>query len=121
MGKSRYFVDRAEVPSLAQMPKTKTDILSGFHGERTMMVQTEIEPGAVIPVHSHPHEQVGIVLSGSAEMRIGDEVQIVTQHDTYVIPPEIEHEATCTSNVNFTVFEVFCPPREDFLAKIPKG
>jgi len=118
---SRYFVDRTKTPSLDQLPGVKTEILSGLSGERTMMVITTLEPGSTVPIHSHPHEQVGIVLSGSAEMMIGDDVQLVTKGDSYVVPPEIEHNATCTGSTTFEVFEVFCPPREDFLSKIKQS
>ena len=33
-------------------------------GAGAMINLIELEPGAVVPLHSHPHEQLGIVLRG---------------------------------------------------------
>jgi len=42
-------------------------------GERGMLNRVELEPGAEVARHSHPHEQLGLILSGSMTMVVGDE------------------------------------------------
>jgi quercetin dioxygenase-like cupin family protein len=38
-----------------------------------MMVLNTTLPGHSVPSHSHPHEQIGMVYSGKAKLRIGSE------------------------------------------------
>ncbi|MBV9003503.1 MAG: cupin domain-containing protein, partial [Solirubrobacterales bacterium] len=37
-------------------------------GEGAMLNLVELEPDAVVALHSHPHEQLGIVLRGSMKL-----------------------------------------------------
>ncbi|MBN1247212.1 MAG: cupin domain-containing protein [Anaerolineae bacterium] len=34
------------------------------HGDRTLLVQFHLDGGSQIPLHTHPHEQTGYLLSG---------------------------------------------------------
>src|SRR5919204_22708 len=43
-------------------------------GANAMINLIEFEPGAVVPLHSHPHEQLGIVLRG-VQVLAGDVVE----------------------------------------------
>jgi len=76
-GKIPYFIDKAHAPKFRQMKGLETTILTGFHGEKMMIVLNSTLPGHRVPVHSHPHEQIGMVYSGKALLRIGDEKRIV--------------------------------------------
>jgi quercetin dioxygenase-like cupin family protein len=44
-------------------------------GDAMMIVQFRITKDAEVPAHSHPHEQIGHVVSGQMLFRIGDEVR----------------------------------------------
>ncbi len=44
-------------------------------GKNLMLSYLEFDRDAVVPFHSHPHEQGGIVLQGKIELTIGDEAQ----------------------------------------------
>ena len=46
-------------------------------GENLMLSYLEFDRDAVVPFHSHPHEQGGIVLQGKIELTIGDDARIV--------------------------------------------
>jgi quercetin dioxygenase-like cupin family protein len=39
-------------------------------GDKLMLLQVTLAPGAVVPTDSHPHEQMGYVVSGSLELAI---------------------------------------------------
>ena len=41
-----------------------------FWGEGVMMNLVDLDPNAVVPLHSHLHEQMGIVLTGQITMHI---------------------------------------------------
>jgi quercetin dioxygenase-like cupin family protein len=82
-------------------------------GERAMINLIEFEPGAVVPVHSHPHEQLGIVLRGVQILEIAGEDHPLGPMDGYVLPGGLEHGARCGPE-GATVIDVFQPVREDY-------
>lgn len=69
-----------------------------------MMVLNTTLPGCTVPMHSHPHEQIGMVYAGEALLRVGDEERIVRKGDFYCIPSGILHGDTCLSDVELPRF-----------------
>lgn len=114
-----YFVDPAKAPTLIQMPGLETTILTGLHGERMMMALNATLPGHTVPMHSHPHEQIGMVYAGQALLRVADEERIVQQGDFYCIPADVPHGDTCLGAEPFVMLDIFYPVREDFLTPNP--
>ncbi|HUK50863.1 MAG TPA: hypothetical protein VLV18_07485, partial [Terriglobales bacterium] len=57
---SAYFIDTTLAQRLTQVEGLETSILSGLQGEKMMMVLTTTLPGHTAPLHSHPHEQIGM-------------------------------------------------------------
>jgi quercetin dioxygenase-like cupin family protein len=82
-------------------------------GEGAMINLIEFEPGAVVPVHSHPHEQLGIVLRGVQILVIDGEDHPLGPMQGYVLPGGLEHGARCGPE-GATVIDVFQPVREDY-------
>jgi quercetin dioxygenase-like cupin family protein len=78
-------------------------------------------PGHSVPLHSHPHEQIGVVLSGRARLRIGDEEREVGQGDFYCIPGDVPHSDTALGDEPFVMLDIFYPVREDFIARCEGG
>lgn len=116
-----FFVDPENAPRLTQLPGLETTILTGLHGEKLMMCLNATLPGHTVPQHAHPHEQVGMVYAGKAELRIGDQVRVVQQGDFYCIPANVPHSDTCIGDWPFVMLDIFYPVREDFLAKLKQG
>ena len=112
------FVDLANAPKAKLMKGVEMQILTGLDGEKMMMVLTEVLPDHEVPLHSHLHEQIGMVQSGKALFKIGVEERIVKKSDFYCIPASVSHYVRCLGDVSFVVLEVFCPIREDYLQKI---
>ena len=103
--------------TIAQL-KSKTlapgvDIKS-LTGEKMSMVLFSIAPGAVIPEHSHPHEQMGTVLKGSLELIIADEKRVVKAGDAWCIPSDVVHRGRSLDETA-EVLEFFSPVREDYV------
>jgi quercetin dioxygenase-like cupin family protein len=113
-----YFIVLASAPRFTQMKGLETTILSGLHGERMMMVLNETLPGHLVPLHSHPHEQVGFVYAGKAKLRIGDKECIVQKGDFYHIPGNVPHGDICLGDEPFVMLDIFYPVREDFIEKL---
>lgn len=80
---SRYFLNPETAPLLRQMAGLETRVLTGLSGEQMMMVLSATLPGRTVPIHTHPHEQIGMVYAGQAVLRIGDEERIVNKGDFY--------------------------------------
>jgi quercetin dioxygenase-like cupin family protein len=84
-------------------------------GDATMLNLVELEPGAVVPQHSHPHEQMGIVLSGEIVMIFEDGEHPCHAMDAMHIPSGVTHGAYAGAE-GAVVLDVFAPIREDFRA-----
>jgi quercetin dioxygenase-like cupin family protein len=118
LGNIPYFISFEEAPKFTQMQGLETTVLSGLHGERMMMALNATLPGNRVPLHTHPHEQVGMVLSGKAKLIIGDEERVVERGDFYCIPGNTPHGDECLGDEPFVMFDIFFPVREDFVEKV---
>ena len=82
-------------------------------GENLMLSYLEMEEGAEVPLHDHPHEQGGILISGKMELQIGEEVRVVDPGGMYLIPGGVPHRAVAIGGPA-VVLDVFSPIREDY-------
>jgi quercetin dioxygenase-like cupin family protein len=95
-----------------------TEAVDGAHlkrlagGTEANVQQFTIEPGATVPEHSHPHEQVGYVLEGALEFTIDGETHRAKTGDSYVIPGGEPHSAENTADVPVVGLDIFAPPRD---------
>jgi quercetin dioxygenase-like cupin family protein len=83
------------------------------HGDRITLGVIELDPGSVIPEHSHEHEQVGICLSGSLMFRVGNESRQLQPGETWAIPSNVPHEVHVGPD-GAVVIDVFTPTRDDW-------
>ena len=84
-----------------------------LHGERLTLALVELDHGSHVPEHAHDNEQVGILLDGSFEMRVGDETRALVRGDTWCIPPDVPHEVR-VGPAGAVVVEVWVPGRDDW-------
>jgi quercetin dioxygenase-like cupin family protein len=118
MVKAEHFIVLGKAPKFTQIEGLETTILSGLHGESMMMVLNTTLPGHEVPVHSHPNEQIGMVYSGEAILRIGGEEKHVKKGDFYCIPADMPHGNTTIGDDPFVMLDVFYPVREDFIDRV---
>jgi quercetin dioxygenase-like cupin family protein len=111
----------SKAPKIVQMEGLETIIFTGLSGEKMMMVLNITLPGHTVPLHSHPHEQIGMVYGGKAKLRIGDEERVVEKGDFYCIPANVPHSDTAIGNEPFIMLDIFYPVREDFIEKAKKA
>lgn len=81
MGEASYWVSLKKAPKIEPRKGLETTILTGLHGEKMMMTLSSTLPGHSVSLHSHPHEQIGIVYDGKAVLRIGGEERIAKKGD----------------------------------------
>lgn len=84
-------------------------------GEQCSFAVVELDPGSVVAEHSHPNEQLGLVLSGTVSFRVGDETRELGPGSTWRIPSGVPHEVH-TGAEGAVVIDVFAPAREDWKA-----
>lgn len=83
------------------------------HGDHTLMAEFRLRTGAVLPPHSHLHEQTGYLVSGHMILRIGGREEEVRPGDSWNIPAHVEHGATIRADS--VAIEIFHPVRKDYL------
>lgn len=78
-----------------------------------MLVEFRAEAGVDLPLHSHPHQQVGYVVSGELHLTIAETAYICHPGDSYAIPGGVPHRAHFP--IASIVIDGFTPRREDYL------
>ena len=84
-----------------------------FWGEKMLAAVVDLDPNVYLPRHSHPHEQLGIVIAGQIEFIIADQKKELSPGEVYFIPGGVEHEAR-TFDHPVKVMDVFSPVREEY-------
>ena len=79
-----------------------------------MLSLAELQPHAVVEEHSHPHEQVGMVIEGSALFQVGEEEKVLVPGDMYFIPGGVPHRVVAEAE-GLKALDVFHPVREEYL------
>jgi quercetin dioxygenase-like cupin family protein len=85
-------------------------------GEGAMLNLIRFEPNATVPLHSHPHEQLGIVLEGMQALVVEGVAHELRPLEAYVLPGGVEHSAYAGPDGSL-VLDVFRPVREDYLER----
>jgi len=82
-------------------------------GENMMFSHVTLQPHTVASLHTHPQEQMGIILEGEFEMTIGEETKMLKKGDMYQVPPNTTHGGL-THSKHALILDVFSPPREGY-------
>ena len=77
------------------------------------MVEVSFAKGSVAALHSHPHQQMSYILSGSFEFENDGEIRSLGQGDSVLLASGVKHRVLCTEKGK--VLDVFNPERKDFL------
>ncbi|MDZ5812443.1 cupin domain-containing protein [Halorubrum sp. AD140] len=86
-------------------------LTQGAVGEDTSIQLFVIEPGAEVPTHDHPHEQIGVITEGAITFVVDGEELVVEAGDTYVIPGDEPHAARNDGDETVVGYDIFSPPR----------
>jgi quercetin dioxygenase-like cupin family protein len=100
-------------------PKGYHETAPGIHiktiasGERVLMSKFSLDAGTELPLHSHPNEQIGYLLSGNIVLHIGDKSREIKPGDSWCVPSGTPHRADILEDS--LALEIFSPVREDYL------
>jgi quercetin dioxygenase-like cupin family protein len=93
------------------------EIVSGFHGkfvhtDHVTVAFWEVDTGAALPDHAHPHEQVTTVIEGKFELTVAGETRVVEAGEVALIPGQVRHSGRALTACR--VLDAFYPCREDY-------
>lgn len=84
------------------------------YSENLMSVELHFDKGAVGAPHSHPHEQIGYLISGSLLYKEdGQEDKVLVAGDTYCVAPDVVHGVVALEET--MLLDIFTPMRKDFV------
>ena len=83
------------------------------HGEKTLLGEFHLPKGALLPLHSHPNEQTGYLVSGRMRFDVAGEIFEAYPGDSWCIPAGVPHSAEILEDA--VAIEVFAPVRADYL------
>ena len=106
------FTENKNVPARDAGPGAVRKVLS--YSKNLMACELEFEKGAVGALHSHPHEQIGYIVSGRlVYQEEGCEDKILQTGDTYYVAPNVVHGVQILEDTK--LLDIFTPMREDFM------
>ena len=82
------------------------------HGAQMTLAFWEVEAGAEVPEHHHPHEQAMQVLEGTFEFTLDGVTQVYHPGDLVLIPSGVPHSGKALTPCR--LMDVFTPVREAY-------
>ena len=85
-------------------------------GEKMTVARIYFKDGFIVPLHSHPNEQITQVVKGQMLFLFDDnkaQEMLLNPGDVVVIPANIPHQATCIGEVE--EIDMWAPRRDDWL------
>jgi quercetin dioxygenase-like cupin family protein len=80
--------------------------------EHVMLTFFEFEAGAVVPHHSHPHEQITYVIAGALQFTLDGETRVLRAGEGACVPANAPHSAVALEPTR--VLDGWSPIREDY-------
>jgi quercetin dioxygenase-like cupin family protein len=81
--------------------------------QKMIMCEFLLEHDHLLPLHNHPYEQTGYLISGKLRFHIGDEWYDTAPGDSWCIPENVFHEVFVEEDAHLV--ELFSPIRPDYL------
>ena len=88
-------------------------VMRSVHLSSVMVTFIDLAKGSVVPVHSHPHEQITVVVSGSLYFTLEGEGKMVGAGEVVLIPGGASHGVRALEDS--VAHDSFSPIREDYI------
>lgn len=82
------------------------------HSDNMTLGFWDVDQGASLPEHSHPHEQIANVLEGRFELTVDGEPRVLEPGMVAVIPGGVPHSGKALTPCR--LMDAFHPTREDY-------
>lgn len=87
--------------------------LRSVHLDNLMLTFVDFEPEVALPRHSHPHEQITLVIEGTLEFTLGEETKILEAGQGVTVASNIPHSARSLAGPA-KVVDAWHPLRDDY-------
>ena len=96
----------------------RKDVLEGIRVgsvrlEHLMLTHFTFEAGAVVPPHSHPHEQITFLVKGEMEFTLEGETRRIRAGEGCAVPPDAKHSVVALTEA--VAIDCWHPIREDYI------
>jgi quercetin dioxygenase-like cupin family protein len=79
-----------------------------------MLTFYSFAPGAVVPEHAHPNEQITLVTKGAMSFTVANETRVLRAGEGASIPPGVRHSVRVLDEPSAAI-DGWSPPREDYM------
>lgn len=107
-----YFVEKQDCRLKEPFPGIA---LRAFSGERMTVALVDLAPGAIIPDHEHPHEQLGLLIEGEMKFTIAGKTRTLQAGACWRIPGGVRHEVVAGPQ-GARALDVFAPTRPEYVS-----
>jgi quercetin dioxygenase-like cupin family protein len=112
--RAKYVTVVADVPKVNLSPEITTQLVLG---QNMTLSFSEVPAGAPGAIHSHPHEQMIVVLSGKIDIIVDGKAYRIGVGDVLWVPGDVPHGGMGLDEPCRMV-EIFTPARKDFEEKL---
>jgi quercetin dioxygenase-like cupin family protein len=84
-------------------------------GQEIMLARVLLKKGCIVPLHSHPNEQLTYIVEGALKFDIDGQEIVVHAGEVLCIPSNMPHRAEALEDT--VDLDVFTPPRADWINK----
>jgi quercetin dioxygenase-like cupin family protein len=107
---SRFFPSAAECGNHVVFGGTR---IRTYAGDQIQLSFVDIPADGLVDWHSHPNEQMGLVVSGQATFFIGDESRTLGPGEFFCIPGGVVHRVVPVDGP-VQALDVFYPIRDEY-------
>ena len=109
-----------DIPFQENRPGVKRKVFA-MESDSMMGSVNELHFGHSKWPHSHPHEQISVILQGVCDFYVNDVPHRMTAGSWIFVPPNAEHYSICLDeNVPVVNMDVFSPPRKEYVEAFKK-
>ena len=81
-------------------------------GKHQELNWAKFEPGSHYPLHSHPYEQMSVLIQGRMRLTVGDDVREVGPGDMWYAAADVPHGGDILGDETVIFIDVYSPPSE---------
>lgn len=90
-------------------------------GEHMHLIRAVYPAGAIYEMHSHPHEQFSLLLSGRLLLTVGDETREIGPGDGWYAPGDVPHGGVVLGDDEAVFIDIYSPATSWILDQFSTG
>jgi len=90
-------------------------------GEHMHLIRAAYAPGSTYEMHSHPHEQFSLLLSGRIRLTVGEESREIGPGDGWYAPAGVPHGGEILGEEEAVFIDVYSPATRWILGEFATG